>query len=262
MFQRILLSGISFAWTIRITMFLFLALMGLACAISSSNITHVPRKPSIKRFIRPFDELPYLLVAAASFCVFWGLYIPNNFIILYAESIGMSKSEANDQLAILNATRLASMRKKTSRRNDTRLIIYSVLGRVAAGFLADKFGRFNVMIICLAFVTILIPSVWLAGSRETTIAFSVCFGFGSGSLISLTPAIVAQISDIRNIGVRTGMVYFAGSFGTLTGNPISSSLTKGGYVGMQAFCCASIGAGCILFVLARLTQSKQLLFVI
>lgn len=256
MFERILSSGISFAWTIRITMFLFLALLCFACATCGSNITHVPRKSSIKRFIRPFDELPYLLVSVASFCVFWGLYIPNNFIILYAESIGMSKSLANYQLAILNATRYVPTPAKIS--HGVSLTTSSAFGRVAAGFLADRFGRFNVMILSLCFTTILIPALWLPGTRATTIAFSICFGFGSGSFISLTPAVVAQISDIRDIGVRTGMVYFASSFGSLTGNPISSSLSKVGYTGMQAFCCASIGVGAAIFVLARLTQSKRL----
>lgn len=115
------------------------------------------------------------------------------------------------------------------------------------------------MIINLVFVTILIPALWLAGTRETTIAFSVCFGFGSGSFISLGPSIVAQISDIGDIGLRSGMVFFVSSFASLTGNPIGSSLSKAGYVGMQAFCCASIGVGAVTFVFARLTQSRQLL---
>lgn len=117
MFERIISSGISFAWTIRIAMFLFLALLSFACAACSSNIAHAPKKTSLKRFIRPFDELPYFLVAVASFCVFWGLYIPNNFIILYAESIGMSESMSNYQLAILNATRYQSILGTVSKIN-------------------------------------------------------------------------------------------------------------------------------------------------
>jgi hypothetical protein len=105
MFNHILSSGISFAWTIRIIMFFFLALLTFASVACDSNIVHTPKRVSPWEFIRPFTELSFLFVATAAFCVFWGIYIPNNFIILYAEAVGMPKGLASYQLVILNATR-------------------------------------------------------------------------------------------------------------------------------------------------------------
>lgn len=39
------------------------------------------------------------------------------------------------------------------------------------------------------------------------IAFAVFFGFGSGGLITLSPAAIAHVSDVKSIVLCTGLAY-------------------------------------------------------
>lgn len=76
--------------------------------------------------------------------------------------------------------------------------------------------------IIMSFLTVaVILGLWLpADSSALLIVFSALFGFTSGAGIGLTPALVAQISDVKEIGVRTGLMMGFSSIAALTGGPI------------------------------------------
>lgn len=91
--------------------------------------------------------------------------------------------------------------------------------------IADKIGRFNIMIVMSAFTTILILALWLpATGNAPIIVFAALFGIGSGAGIGLTPVLAAQISPIQEIGIRTGVACSLASFAALTGSPISGQI--------------------------------------
>ena len=88
-----------------------------------------------------------------------------------------------------------------------------LLGRIAPAYLADRIGRFN----------LLIPSAFLSGlsclvfwffakSLVSVMLFSVFYGFVSGSFTSIVNPCVAQISDLPQMGTRIGMLYCIISF--------------------------------------------------
>ena len=88
-----------------------------------------------------------------------------------------------------------------------------VLGRIAPAYLSDRLGRFN----------LLVPSAFLSGlscivfwffakSLVSVMLFSVVYGFLSGSFASVVNSCVAQISDMSQMGTRTGMLYSIISF--------------------------------------------------
>lgn len=55
---------------------------------------------------------------------------------------------------------------------------------------------------------IIILALWLpATANAGIITFTALFGFGSGAFVSLSPSVIAQISDVRQIGVRTGSFF-------------------------------------------------------
>ena len=56
-------------------------------------------------FIRPLTELPFFLLTLSCFLIFMGMFLPINFIILYAIKQGMSLRLAGYLIAILNASR-------------------------------------------------------------------------------------------------------------------------------------------------------------
>ena len=105
---------------------------------------------------------------------------------------------------------------------------------------------------------ILVLALWLPSSGPAPIiVFATLFGFTSGTYVAMTPAIVAQISDIRAIGVRNGTNFFFVSFAALIGNPIAGALIgrdNGGYKYMQTFCGVTMFVGFAFFVVARSVQ--------
>lgn len=79
------------------------------------------------------------------------------------------------------------------------------------------------------------------------------------------PALIAQISPIREIGVRTGTMFACISIGALTGSPIGGALvTKdhGNYLYLQIFCGVVMAAGALLFTASRHVQCGWALKVI
>lgn len=131
----------------------------------------------------------------------------------------------------------------------------SIFGRILPGMLADKFGRFNVMIITCFASAILVLALWIpAHGNAAIIVFSALYGFTSGAYVSMGPSIIAQISDVRQIGVRTGTMFGIVSFAVLVGSPIGGALVtrdNGGYLCLQIFGGLMMAVGAVLFVVAR-----------
>ena len=63
-------------------------------------------------------------------------------------------------------------------------------------------------------------------------------GFGSGAFVSLSPSLIAQISDVRQIGVRTGSLFAVISIAALISQPIGGAIIQrwhGSYTGLQIY---------------------------
>jgi len=102
----------------------------------------------------------------------------------------------------------------------------SIFGRILPGIIGDRFGRYNVMIATTGFSSIIVLALWLPSKGNIPIIiFAVLYGFSSGAFVSMLPSVVAQISDVRQIGVRTGTVFFIVSIAALTGTPIGKSFS-------------------------------------
>lgn len=118
-------------------------------------------------------------------------------------------------------------------------------------------GLFNVVIIMSLFSVIVVFAIWLP-SRGTIpdVIFAVLFGFASGSLVSLPPSLVAHISDVRKIGVRSGSMFATVSIAVLLGNPLGGSLVPdvvhGDYWRMQVFSGSMLLVGSMFFVFTRM----------
>ena len=98
-------------------------------------------------------------------------------------------------------------------------------------------------------------ALWLpSASNAPIITFVAFYGFSSGAFVSMAPALIAQISDIRQIGVRSGTMFAIISFAALCGNPIGGALVagqNGGFSHLQIFSGVMLVAGSTVFVLAR-----------
>ena len=138
--------------------------------------------------------------------------------------------------------------------------MYSLFGRLATGVLADRIGKYNTCIGACLITTILILTLWIAKDNDSgTIAFVILFGFFSGAYVSLTPALMAQISPPSEIGYRTGLLYLGGSFGGLFTSPIAGAILAedgGNYLGLKIFSGVFSIAGTCLFVLVRARKTE------
>ena len=136
------------------------------------------------------------------------------------------------------------------------LISCSVFGRILPGAAGDRYGRFNVMIVMSYMGGILALALWIpAKSNAPIIVFASLYGFASGAFVSMAPALVAQISDIREIGTRNGSLFAAISIASLIGAPIGGALvTDNGtnFLHLQIFCGVCLLAGSTFFLLARI----------
>jgi MFS family permease len=96
------------------------------------------------------------------------------------------------------------------------LAIFNALGRLAAGYISDKIGRVNTMMIVfviqgvnMALFAAYTSPIWI--SVGTALA-----GIGYGSLLSLFPTVVADYYGVKNFGGNYGVMYTAwGISGTI-----------------------------------------------
>ncbi|KAK3319545.1 major facilitator superfamily domain-containing protein [Cercophora scortea] len=233
-----MIESVGFGWALRTVAFLFLFLLAIACLTVKSRLPPSPKPFVLADYFSGFLEPAYTLTVVAEFLFFWGVFLPFNYIILQAERQGMDPTLVPYILPIINAV--------------------SIVGRIAPGIAADKLGRFNVMILVTTLSAVITLALWIPGkSNAAIIVYAIIFGFASGGFISLGPALIAQISDIRQIGVRTGAAFAVTSLGALTGSPIAGAIVSsrhGDYLGLQLFCGMTMVGAVLVFLIARWVQ--------
>lgn len=108
----------------------------------------------------------------------------------------------------------------------TVINISGIPARLATGILADKIGRFNVMLITSFFTAIFIFALLLPARGNLTVlyAFGVVYGCSSSAAVSLIAACLGQITPAATFGKHYGVLYFCLAFLIIIGI-FSASLT-------------------------------------
>ncbi|KAH6891039.1 major facilitator superfamily domain-containing protein [Thelonectria olida] len=233
-----MIKSVGFPWMMRTMAFMFLFLLTIACLTVHSRLPPRPRPFVFMEYVVSLED-PRMSVTIAGFFLFmWGMFLPFNYVILQAEAAGVSQTLVPYLLPILNAV--------------------SIFGRIIPGLIADKLGRYNVMIFIMFVSAIFCLAVWIpVDTTAGILVFAIIFGFSSGGYISLAPTLIAQISDIRQIGTRVGTAFAIQSFGALTGSPIGGAIVRrqnGDYLGLQLFCGCTMMAGVFVILAARYIQ--------
>ncbi|KAI5859788.1 MFS general substrate transporter [Durotheca rogersii] len=233
-----LIRDVGFPWTVRAVAFLLLALCTFACLTVKTRLPPRTRPFVLAEYLRPLREPTFLALTVAGFFAFWGIFLPFNYIQLQAEQQNINPVIVPYLIPILNAV--------------------SIVGRIVPGFLGDRFGRFNMMIVISGLSAVITLGLWVPGrSMAATVTYGAVFGFSSGGFISLMPALVAQISDLREIGTRSGIAFLFFAFGALTGSPIGGAIVSaqhGDFLGLQLFCGCTMIAATFAFAVARTMQ--------
>lgn len=151
-----------------------------------------------------FRDPRFTLTTLGVFLIEWAYFVPITYLISFSlDDLQLPSAFCYQILAIMNAG--------------------SIFGRWLPGIIADKFGRFNTMIMTVSFCLIVVLSLWLpsdwiaeaniGGKKAIMVVFALLYGFGSGSGISLTPVCVGQICKTSEYGTKYGTCYFFVSFG-------------------------------------------------
>ena len=228
-------------WSIRILALIFLVLVLAANLLIRSRLP--PRRGgSLWPDLRIFRRLDFAVTTAGVFFMEWGLFVPLAYVSSWATHVGVGNPAfAFQLLAIFNAA--------------------SFFGRWLPGYVADRWGRFNTLILAMCLCFLFDLAFWLPasvagparGNVALAVLFAVGFGFGSGSNISLVPVCVGQLCRTEEYGRYYATCYTLVSVGCLTGVPIAGVLlsrSEGEYGGLIAFVAASyaLGIACFAFV--------------
>jgi MFS family permease len=226
---------IGFAWTMR-----SFALLSAVCLLLGTLLlkTRLPRNARARLALdwRGFQDIRFLLTMSAIFILDWAVLVPPAYITTSASHHNLD-SISPHILAILNAA--------------------SVFGRALPGPIADRVGRFNVMILCSAICTASIFGLWYPFGSDVPglIVFALTYGFFSGSAYSLTPVCVSQLCKAEEYASKYGTAYGVVSLATLAGVPLSGSILSvdGGkrYDYLILFCGATYALATVLFGAAR-----------
>ena len=247
-----LISEVGFGWSIRISAFLILALLVIGNLTVKSRLPPRPKPLKLHQYFKPLGETTYLLTTIASFLFYLGLFLPINYIQVQSTEYGISTTLASYTIPILNAARSTSSSVPMLRFSWQ---LASLFGRILPGLIGDKLGRYNTHIVMCFFSGIIVLALWLPAKANTPlIMFAALYGLGSGAFVSLIPAVIAQISDIREIGLRIGTEFAVLSFAALVSNPIGGALITrdhGKFRYLQIWCGVILLAGSTMYILAR-----------
>lgn len=178
-----LFEKVGFAWATRVVALICLVCLATSLLLVSSRL---PMKPFSKENILPdfriFREPKFFLTTLSVFFIEWGLFVPLTYISSYALAQGIPTQLSYQLLAILNAG--------------------SFFGRLLPGYIADRIGRFNTLIITVALCLICNACLWMPAGGNTALLVVYCclFGFSSGSNISLTPVCIGQLCKTEHYG--------------------------------------------------------------
>ncbi|KAI8204087.1 hypothetical protein KHU50_003155 [Colletotrichum sp. SAR 10_65] len=210
-----LFPTLGFAPTARILGFILLGLTIPATLFIRSRLPKKDGPTSIWPDFSVFRNVKFTLSAVGIFFMEWGLFVPITYIISYAASTQKSTVHSYTILSILNAG--------------------SAIGRFLPGLAADKYGRFNVILITIAMCFVTVFGLWLPskGSQPMLLAFVALFGFASGSNLGLVPVCLGQLCDARDYGRYLSTAMMMASFGTLSSLPIGGAILQSGKDGQN-----------------------------
>uniref|UniRef100_A0A0D2XI01 Major facilitator superfamily (MFS) profile domain-containing protein n=1 Tax=Fusarium oxysporum (strain Fo5176) TaxID=660025 RepID=A0A0D2XI01_FUSOF len=189
--------------------------------------------------INGFKRGPWVFFILGCFFTMWGLFAPLNYLPEMASLHGY-KGFAVYTLAIANAG--------------------SLFGRVVPGWIGDKIGHFNTMVMVTGFSGALVLAFWLPLEFHTSkggiIVFALLFGFASGGFVSLGPPCVVSLAEDRvdEIGFKLGGFCLAIALGALTGLPIEGAIKDregDRFTGLMCFAGASMLLGSFCMATAR-----------
>jgi len=139
------------------------------------------------------------------------------------------------------------------------VLIFSLIGRLVMGWLADRFPVRYVMLLIYCLVALGIPFLFLAPAEAPVYTFAVIFGIGLGGDYMIIPLMTANIFGLRILGTLLGVILTADGIAEAVSPWLVGHLrdVSGSYrLGFSALIAiAAVGAAVILALPERQTAA-------
>ncbi|KAJ5912950.1 MFS general substrate transporter [Penicillium tannophilum] len=225
-------TNLGYRWTIRLLALIIGVLCGVAILLVRSRLPKGRSRSTIN--LQAFKDTRFTWLTLGTFSleleVFAGIGLYPTYVVMQ----GFSTSTSVILLAVLS--------------------VFSTVGRLMAGGIADKYGRINTQAILIALGALAIFIIWLpfGDTLPGLYMFSAVFGLASGSFLSLAPACIGQISKASEVGGRFGICYSLVSIATLICIPIGGEmLQKVGKKAMVGYLGSVLIVALGMFTMAR-----------
>lgn len=152
-----------------------------------------------------FGDTQFLTLYAGVAINALGLFVPLIFLIIYAKHQGISTNQA---VAISALGGIGSM-----------------IGRIVSGYIGDKMGSclitLKIYMICCSLTTFCL----LACTEFASIfVYTFIYAFLAGAVLSLVPAVCAEMFGVKTLGSIMGLLLSAQAMGNFFSSPIGGSL--------------------------------------
>ncbi|KAJ1846740.1 hypothetical protein LPJ70_001883 [Coemansia sp. RSA 2708] len=192
-----MIDNLGAEWALRILGILTFAVTGVMNLLYFRRVPAKPRKNMLE--LRAAKRLTFWLVSLESFSMYTGYWALTFYIGTTARQLGGSFQDGSNLLLVLNAG--------------------SAVGRILAGYIADKFGCINTLLISLLLTVVIEMPLWmLAKSLAPLYVLCVLYGMISPTFISLNPVIVSNYFDTDVLASVMGMANVFSGLGGLAGN--------------------------------------------
>lgn len=208
---------IGFTWSIRILALICLICLMFPIVLSRERLNQSEKyknaswRETTNAYLTSFDlksfkDWRFLFCSLGAFFAEISTVSAITFYTSYAMKRGISMADSYLLVTLLN--------------------VGGIPGRLVTGYLADRFGRYNVIIITTLLMAIIDLGIWLPFGDDLKVlyAFSVIYGFIQGSIFSLLPVCCGQISKTEEFGKRYSTMYVIVAIGCLTGIPAGGAI--------------------------------------
>ena len=118
-----LVKEVGFPWAMRISAFLILFLLIIANLTVRSRLPIKHQQGAKLDHLRPFREIPTVLLLAGFFLITFGIFIPIDYIVVEAHAAGMGTHILQYLVPILNSARLVPTPLYSTSTSSNNLII-------------------------------------------------------------------------------------------------------------------------------------------
>lgn len=234
---RRLIVEIGFGWAIRTSAFIMLAL--LVFSVLAVRPPHQTGPKAIHKVDYACIRNPILIATGVGFFfVYLGIFTPFFYVTSWAINVGINSNTSFYLISVINTT--------------------SLFGRIIPGFLADRYGPYNMAILSAVLSGIIATCMKSCTSLAALVIFSLAYGLTSGAIISLQGVCATQMVEPKNYGTALGTVLGILSISGLVGTPIVGQiLAHAGWTAVVLWSgLTMIFGACILFVVKLQVNKK------